>query len=433
MADAEMQARSESDSKISAALIERNRKNREEAGVFATQNEAEYQQTVIASRLGLAQKLMEIQQKRDLMGLDLRKQQIEQEFNIRFNQETEIGKVEAERDKKIALARLNLQKKNIEERNLYAKENDTALAAEIVGIEADANRQIEAIRLNRFINLQNAVDDWREENNDQTTQASVAQMKAAQALAAEIDQKFLSVEQDRASLQLQMELVGLSEKERNIALNRLQTEQEIAAIRRNDLLTPEQKNAEIERIKMLGLQRENLVSMQDDLRKVGEVNNAIFGNMEKAIENFVRTGKFSFKDFARSVIQYLIMIELKAAATSILRTIIGAAFPTPTTNGSGIVGPGLQPPRRAAGGPVSQNSMYMVGERGPELFVPRTSGTIVPNHALASMSAPQVINNYNIQAIDVKSFEDRIMGSSNAVWAANAYANKSLAIGRGRV
>lgn len=432
MADAEMQARSESDSKISAALIERNRKNREEAGVFAAQNEAEYQQTVIASRLGLAQKLMEIQQKRDLMGLDLKKQQIEQEFNIRFNQETEIGKVEAERDKKIALARLNLQKKNIEERNLYAKENDTALAADIVGIEADANRQIESIRLNRFINLQNAVQEFRDETDRDRAAASAAEMQAAQALATEIDQKFLSVAQDRTSLQLQMDMVNLSEKDRNLALNRLQTEQEIAAIKRNQNLTETDKQAAIERVKNLGLQRDNLILMQEEMKKVGEVNNAIFGNMEKALENFVRTGKFSFKDFARSVIQDLILIQLKAAATSILRTIIGAVTGAPTVDGSGIVGPGLKIPGKANGGPVSNGSPYMVGERGPELFVPRTSGTIIPNHALGSMAAPQVINNYNIQAIDVKSFEDRIMGSNKAVWAANSYANKSLAVGRGR-
>jgi len=37
---------------------------------------------------------------------------------------------------------------------------------------------------------------------------------------------------------------------------------------------------------------------------------------------------------------------------------------------------------RANGGPVSSNQLYMVGERGPELFVPRGGGSIVPNHAL---------------------------------------------------
>jgi len=38
---------------------------------------------------------------------------------------------------------------------------------------------------------------------------------------------------------------------------------------------------------------------------------------------------------------------------------------------------------RAAGGPVSAGVPYLVGERGPELFVPQNSGNIVPNHRLA--------------------------------------------------
>jgi len=33
---------------------------------------------------------------------------------------------------------------------------------------------------------------------------------------------------------------------------------------------------------------------------------------------------------------------------------------------------------KAAGGPVSANTPYIVGERRPELFVPSTSGRIVP-------------------------------------------------------
>ena len=37
---------------------------------------------------------------------------------------------------------------------------------------------------------------------------------------------------------------------------------------------------------------------------------------------------------------------------------------------------------RAAGGPVSGGSPYIVGEKGPELFVPNSSGNIVPNHEM---------------------------------------------------
>ena len=42
---------------------------------------------------------------------------------------------------------------------------------------------------------------------------------------------------------------------------------------------------------------------------------------------------------------------------------------------------------RAMGGPVAARSLYMVGERGPELFVPDVAGSIVPNHALTMTGA----------------------------------------------
>lgn len=37
---------------------------------------------------------------------------------------------------------------------------------------------------------------------------------------------------------------------------------------------------------------------------------------------------------------------------------------------------------RADGGPVSQGMPYLIGERGPELFVPGTSGAVVPNNKI---------------------------------------------------
>jgi hypothetical protein len=48
-----------------------------------------------------------------------------------------------------------------------------------------------------------------------------------------------------------------------------------------------------------------------------------------------------------------------------------------TTTGTHAPGSG-----RAAGGPVNEGVPYMVGERGPELFVPIQNGTIVPNHMI---------------------------------------------------
>jgi hypothetical protein len=53
---------------------------------------------------------------------------------------------------------------------------------------------------------------------------------------------------------------------------------------------------------------------------------------------------------------------------------------------TGIAGFGLQKlfgGGRAMGGPVNAGTTYMVGERGPELFMPNASGTIIPNNKLS--------------------------------------------------
>jgi hypothetical protein len=47
---------------------------------------------------------------------------------------------------------------------------------------------------------------------------------------------------------------------------------------------------------------------------------------------------------------------------------------------------------KALGGPVLAGTPYIVGERGPELFVPRASGNIVPNQRLAGAARSMVIH-----------------------------------------
>jgi phage-related protein len=54
---------------------------------------------------------------------------------------------------------------------------------------------------------------------------------------------------------------------------------------------------------------------------------------------------------------------------------------------------------KAAGGPVTSGTSYIVGEQGPELFTPSRSGSIIPNHALGG-GGGSVINLTVIGAID---------------------------------
>jgi hypothetical protein len=74
----------------------------------------------------------------------------------------------------------------------------------------------------------------------------------------------------------------------------------------------------------------------------------------------------------------------------------------------------------------------IVGENGPELFIPKTSGTIIPNNRLGSAmgSQPQVVYNgpyiANMQAIDTQSATQFLSKNRQAVWSANQSAQRAL-------
>jgi lambda family phage tail tape measure protein len=158
----------------------------------------------------------------------------------------------------------------------------------------------------------------------------------------------------------------------------------------------------------------------------GDSFNSIVSNMDSALDSFVKTGKLNFKNFARSIIQDLIAIQLKASANSIFKMMFGPSIGGINTSGADLA------MFYADGGDPPVNKPAIVGERGPELFIPKTAGTVIPNHALSNMgSTTNVTNNY-INAIDTASFEQRLLASPNAIWAANTYANKTLATSRGR-
>ena len=67
---------------------------------------------------------------------------------------------------------------------------------------------------------------------------------------------------------------------------------------------------------------------------------------------------------------------------------------------------GYVPPGRASGGPVSANRPYLVGEDGPELFMSRSSGHIVPNHALGGSS---IVVNITANGTSEREFADMVL------------------------
>jgi hypothetical protein len=74
----------------------------------------------------------------------------------------------------------------------------------------------------------------------------------------------------------------------------------------------------------------------------------------------------------------------------------GASLPSNPVGFSGYSRPSVLTSRgtrfRANGGPVSAGGSYIVGEKGPEMFTPSRSGTIIPNNAMGGVTNNIVIN-----------------------------------------
>lgn len=89
--------------------------------------------------------------------------------------------------------------------------------------------------------------------------------------------------------------------------------------------------------------------------------------IETALRRAARTGRLEFEDLARVAGR-----ALGDIAASALRLEGGMGLGSIVSGGAGLLGL----PGRATGGPVSPGQAYMVGERGPELFVPSASGRV---------------------------------------------------------
>jgi phage-related minor tail protein len=165
-----------------------------------------------------------------------------------------------------------------------------------------------------------------------------------------------------------------------------------------------------------------------------QIFTSVIGNMGAAIDNFVRTGKFAFKDFARSIIQDIIAIQLRAQATQLLGMAFSGFGGKYTPGSSSFVGP--MPQGFADGGSPPVGVASLVGERGPELFIPRTAGTIIPNGSLVgAMGGGQTVN-YNgpyiasMSAIDTQSATQFLAKNKQTIWAVNQSAQRSLPVSK---
>jgi phage-related minor tail protein len=377
--------------------------------------------------------------------------------------------------KQIELAKeegqMKLKGLDIDKYTTQLHENDLALAREIATAQNERSQALKKDNLSEAqIGLINAEYDAKRDLADAKANANhqlILAMRDREIQQIERITKFAQEAEtfEKRRLDLESERVYMTDFEYKTATERLATEKKIAEYQqqiidaRARLGEGKTYDAEKTRIEdairaekeISAIRQENLIQEEyrrtsfsqgwkeafrkyaEDAQNYGKLASDMFssvvGNMNSAIDDFVKTGKLNFKSFARSVIQDIIAMMLKFQAMQLLMAGMRALGFGGSLLGSVTISP---LPMKAEGGAI--DGPAIVGEKGPELFIPKSAGTIIPNNRLSdSMGGnSQVINNYTINAIDTKSFEQRLLESPNAIWAANQYANKSLAVSRGR-
>jgi len=120
--------------------------------------------------------------------------------------------------------------------------------------------------------------------------------------------------------------------------------------------------------------------------QVVELSKSIGSSFSESFKGIIQ-GTMSVQDAFRNmfsrIADHFLDMAAQIAAAQLQKGILQMFMPSIGSQvGNDLAGHFAKLPKKAAGGPVSGGSPYIVGEKGPELFVPGSSGNIVPNHAM---------------------------------------------------
>lgn len=254
------------------------------------------------------------------------------------------------------------------------------------------------------------VKKWKEANTDLVNDTNLALAKMTKSISAQAEAQYqIDLEKLKREKENKLKEVALTQDsvEAKLAVERWYNAQ-LALItkQRDDELAKEPKTWSEAWNTALQQMVENFGSkgkqMQDAMNGVASSMADGFTDMftDVLTLDFKNIGS-SFSNMLKSMLKAIASFMAKQVVTSFLSRFLGG--------GGGGLGTGISlggsfsqswgdrmiasvAPKlsfRANGGPVSAGQAYIVGERRPELFVPRTSGTIIPS-VNVGRQAPEV-------------------------------------------
>ena len=166
---------------------------------------------------------------------------------------------------------------------------------------------------------------------------------------------------------------------------RLQRELNIAQLRNAEILASPLASAIVDVDKRL----EALMDTQKQIVELSKTIESSFSESFKGIIKGTMSVQDAFRNMFMKIADHFLDMAAQIMAAQISKGFLGLfSSLIPFNFGNDIQGPapGFSTPMYAAnGGPVGMKNPYIVGERGPELFVPNQSGNIIPNHDLAGI------------------------------------------------
>ena len=181
-----------------------------------------------------------------------------------------------------------------------------------------------------------------------------------------------------------------------------------------NILVDEREQAKNNQQKMFDDALENNAKMVA-LKKQG--NQEVFNNTKSSLQALSGLNRTAFEAFKRFQIAEATIEAVKGAATAFstyaanpfLATAVAASH---LAKGMAMVAQIKSTNYRAGGGSVNKDQAYMVGEKGPEMFVPSGSGKIVPNN---QMGGQPVNVNFNINTVDARGFNELLTNSRGVI------------------
>ena len=222
-----------------------------------------------------------------------------------------------------------------------------------------------------------------------------------QSQERELDIQYRYAQELAKEVNLEAQKAIIYEGQNALTANQLDLQRELDAIQTQsdqDRLTSLQKS--IEKQYELNTAVQNQLQLADGVANtlgqgLGSAFDALISGAQGWEDSLRQIASGVLVDIANQLIR-IFVIEQAINAIKAFLTPFSAATPLGAGGGQvgkfGTLGPNFGIPQRANGGPVSSGQTYMVGERGPELFVPGRSGTIVANDKMGGGSTNVVVN-----------------------------------------